>query len=213
MPVRKIPKNYLGVTGSFASRKNGRMMGFESLLERDYMILLEFDDNVERFEEQPVAIPFKKGVKPYVPDTLIYYDQLRRSGHPELNEIKHTSDLEKNKEKYRRKFDQAKRYSQERDWDFRIITEKESRPSRLKTLKFLREYLHVQPESGDITRVIDMLDHVGGKLPLDQLLDRLCKTDTQRLLLVPTVWHLVATKQLVIDYDLPINDKTLLSLS
>ena len=54
MPVRKIPKNYLSVTGAFSSRKNGKSLGYESLLERDLMILLEFDDAVERFEEQPV---------------------------------------------------------------------------------------------------------------------------------------------------------------
>ena len=43
MPVRKIPKNHLHVTGSFASRKNGLMGSFESLLEKEYMLLLDFD--------------------------------------------------------------------------------------------------------------------------------------------------------------------------
>lgn len=69
MPVRKIPKNYLSVTGGFASRKNGRMLGFESPLERDYMILLEYDDLVERFEEQPVRVPAGKNEMP----GLIYF--------------------------------------------------------------------------------------------------------------------------------------------
>lgn len=40
MPVRKIPKNHLVVTGSFVSRKNGQMDAFESLLEKEYMLLL-----------------------------------------------------------------------------------------------------------------------------------------------------------------------------
>ena len=40
MPVRKIPKNYLFVTGKFASRKVRRMVGFESTLEKDYQILV-----------------------------------------------------------------------------------------------------------------------------------------------------------------------------
>lgn len=212
MPVRKIPKNYLMVTGSFASRKNGRMLGFESLLERDYMLMLEFDDNVERFEEQPVNIPFKKGVKPYVPDILIHYDPARENRRPVLAEVKHTSDLKKNKEKYAPKFEQAQNYAQDRDWDFRVVTEKESRPQRLKTLKFLREYLHVEPDPGDTKRVIAALGEAGGALPLDELLDCLCTTDTERLLLVPTVWHLVAAKRLMIDYDRPVHDKTLLSL-
>ena len=49
MPVRKIPKNYLGVTGAFASLKNGRMVGFESLLEKDLFVLLEYDDEARRY--------------------------------------------------------------------------------------------------------------------------------------------------------------------
>lgn len=212
MPVRKIPKNYLVVTGSFASRKNGRMLGFESLLERDYMILLDFDDDVERFEEQPVSIPFKKGVKPYVPDVLIHYDPSRQGSRPVLAEVKHTSDLKKHQDKYTPKFEQAERYAQNREWDFRVVTEKEIRPERLKALKFLREYLHVEPYPGDIARVLAELGGAGGQLPLDELLDGLCATDTERLLLVPTVWHLVATRRIAIDYDQPINDKTLLSL-
>jgi hypothetical protein len=35
MAVRKIPKNYLTVTGSFASQKNDQMDEFESPLEKD----------------------------------------------------------------------------------------------------------------------------------------------------------------------------------
>lgn len=76
MPVRKIPKNYLSVTGGFTSEKNARMLGCESLLERDLMILLEYDDTVQSFEEQPVKIPFAvdgRKRKPYVPDILIHY--------------------------------------------------------------------------------------------------------------------------------------------
>jgi hypothetical protein len=212
MPVRKIPKNYLVVTGSFASRKNGRMLGFESLLERDYMILLDFDDDVERFEEQPVQIPFRKGVKPYVPDLLIHYDQSRQDRRPVLAEVKHTSDLTKHQDKYAPKFEQAEHYAKNRQWDFRVVTEQESRPARLKALKFLREYLHVEPDPGDVARVIATLGAADGEMPLNELLDNLCTTDTERLLLVPTVWHLVATRRVAIDYDQPIHDKTLLSL-
>ncbi|MFZ6751978.1 hypothetical protein ACO0KY_01285 [Undibacterium sp. Dicai25W] len=56
MLVRKTPKNRLVVTGSFASSKNGQMDAFESLLEKEYMLLLEFDERVLRFDPQPVAI-------------------------------------------------------------------------------------------------------------------------------------------------------------
>lgn len=213
MPVRKIPKNYLTVTGGFASRKNGRMMGFESLLERDYMILLEFDDAVERFEEQPLKIPVKKGVKPYVPDILIHFNgsdrQLRR---PLLAEVKHTSDLARNREKYDPKFERVREYATDRGWDFRIVTEKDIRIPRLSSLKFLRDYLHSAPEPWQADCIIDALQAEGRPMSLDALLDRLCKGDSERLRLVPAVWHMAAIQRIAIDLEQPINDKTRLSL-
>lgn len=75
MPARKIPKNYLVVTGGFASTKNDRLMGFESLLEREYMLLLEHDDTVKSFEEQPVSIRVQRETRAgrYTPDILVRY--------------------------------------------------------------------------------------------------------------------------------------------
>lgn len=211
MPVRKIPKNYLTVTGSFSSGKNGRMMGFESLLERDYMIMLEFDDTVERFEEQPVKIPFKKGVKPYVPDLLIHYIP-EHQPTPALAEVKHSSDLEKNKEKYEPKFKEAESFAQNNNWEFKVITEQDSRPQRLQTYKFLREYQHTYADPASIDIVLNGLGAVDNPVPLNEFLDQLCVTDTERLVLVPIIWHLVITKRIAIDFDIPLHDKTLLSL-
>ena len=209
MPVRKIPKNYLHVTGSFSSRKNGRMMGYESLLERDNMILLEYDDDVEGFDEQPVQISFKKGVKPYVPDVLVRYKSGRK---PLLGEVKHSSDLMKNRDKYAPKFDAAKKYAEEQGWEFGAVTEKEIRIPRLGVLKFLREYLNVDPDPERAASIVDALKGARGKLEMDALLKVLCSTDTERLTMTPVVWSMVATGQLSIDMNKPIIDKTLLSL-
>ena len=91
MPVRKIPKNYLSVTGSFASQKNGQMGSFESLLEKEYMLLLDFDDSVESFEEQPVTIPVPGVTKGYTPDFLVHYYADPTAGEirkPLLTEVK-----------------------------------------------------------------------------------------------------------------------------
>jgi hypothetical protein len=143
MPVRKVPKNYLGVRGRFPSVKNDRSLEFESLLERDFMILNEFDDAVEKFEEQPVRVPYKvkkRNRRPYVPDLLVTYRSAPGARHkrPALYEVKTTGDLAKNKEKYRPKFAAARAFAKERGWDFRLATETLIRRQRLKNLKFLR---------------------------------------------------------------------------
>jgi hypothetical protein len=69
MPVRKIPKNYLMVTGRHAANRSGYMVEFESTLEKDYM-LLDADSVVAGYEEQPARIPLPSG-QFYVPYLLV----------------------------------------------------------------------------------------------------------------------------------------------
>lgn len=218
MPVRKIPKNYLSVTGVFSSVKNGRSLGYESLLERDLMILLEFDDTVERFEEQPVKVPVVvngKKVKPYTPDILIHYYPLSSSGipRPVLAEVKDTSDLKKNKIKYAPKFEAASLYAEELGWDWRKFTEKDIRTDYLENLKFLREYHSAEPDVTLLNQILSYLKSARRLITLESLLSDLCPTDERKLHIVPAIWHLIATKRIVANLKKPLDMKTKLSLS
>ena len=60
MPVRKIPRYGAGHKnlGKFASVKTGRVAWYESLLERDYMYLLDYEGDVSYWHEQPLRIRF-----------------------------------------------------------------------------------------------------------------------------------------------------------
>lgn len=214
MPVRKIPKNYLAVTGTFFSAKNGKSLGYESLLERDLMILLEFDETVECFEEQPVKIPFKKGAKPYVPDILIHYlpTSSGETRQPVLGEVKHTDDLKKHKETYAPKFEAASRFADERGWEWRIFTEKDIRTPYLDNLKFLREYHSAEPEGALLQKITSHLANVGSSVTVESLLQKLCPGEDDALHMVPAIWHLVATKRITANLQKPLTLKTKLSL-
>jgi TnsA endonuclease N terminal len=88
MSVRK-PSNKGGVRkniGKFPSLKAGRNVWWESLLERDYIHLLEFDSDVTKYEEQPVrvAYPFEGRVRHYTPDFLVE----RKDGRRIIVEVK-----------------------------------------------------------------------------------------------------------------------------
>ncbi|WP_231671514.1 hypothetical protein [Ralstonia pseudosolanacearum] len=52
MPVRRIPKNYLFVTGRHASPQADEVIEFESILEKEYMLLLDSDPQLESYEVQ-----------------------------------------------------------------------------------------------------------------------------------------------------------------
>jgi hypothetical protein len=215
MPVRKIPKNHLVVTGSFASRKNCQMDAFESLLEKEYMLLLEFDEHVLRFEPQPVTIAVPGISKGYVPDVLVHYYPDPTSGEvlkPLLTEVKHTDDLQRNAEKYAPKFSAAEKYAAERGWEFRITTQVDIRTHRLANLKFLREYRNIEPASHDSSLLIQIVRSSGGMSSVAGLLGRLASTDDDRLHWLPVIWHAVVTQSLVADWDQPIDNETELHL-
>lgn len=217
MPVRKIPKNYLSVTGTFSSAKNGKSLGYESPLERDLMILLEFDDTVERFEEQPVKVPVVvngKKLKPYVPDILIHYFPLEsgEARRPVLGEVKKTEDLKKNKEKYAPKFDAASRYAVEQGWEWHIFTEKEIRSPYLDNLKFLRQYHSEEPDDELVQEVIRHFQNARGPVTAGLLLQKLCPNESRILQISPTIWYLIATKHIMADLKKPLTMKSRLSL-
>lgn len=212
--VRKIPKNHLCVTGSFASRKNGLMGSFESLLEKEYMLLLDFDEDVDSFEEQPVTIEIPGVPRGYTPDVLVHFRVNVVTGRvraPLLTEIKHFEDLKKNAEKYAPKFAAAEHYATEHGWQFHITTEKEIRTVRLANLKFLREYRNINPEAESCLRVFKLIEEVDGGASLPSLLTRLSANDEQ-LYWLPIIWNLLLTRRLTTNLDAAINSDSIFNL-
>ncbi len=205
MPVRKIPKNYLGVTGGFSSKKNAVMLGFESLLEKEYMLLLEFDDTVAGFEEQPVTITIPGTKRTYTPDLLIRFrdPDFRRSC---LAEVKHTDDLTKNAAKYAEKFDAARYFAEERGWDFQVVTQEDIRIPKLQNLKFLRAYRSIDLAEQDKAAVINALDQLGNDTFFNTLLEALAPTTEEKLHWLPIIWHLIVTRAIQCDLDTPFTD-------
>jgi TnsA endonuclease N terminal len=165
VPVRIISRNSRSLTGKVIDFRRQSAVAFESALERDLYVLLDFDAAVAQFEEQPVTIPYRDpaGVsRTYTPDVLVYYhvgltDQQDRQ--PVLYEVKYRDDLRANWGDYKPKFKAARRYAREQGWAFRLITEREIRTPYLKNAKFLRAYRHRTLNSGDCCRVLALLAH------------------------------------------------------
>ena len=212
MPVRKIPKNHLHVTGGFAGRKNTRLVGYESPLEREYMLLLEFDPEVVSFEEQPVRISFlsEMGKKtPYVPDVLVHYHPPRP---PELVEVKLAKDFKLKAKKFAPKFKAAQQHADERGWIFRKVSEKEIRGPYLQNLKFLREYRLVEPDLSMLERVLMAVGAARRSLTVAGLIDQVTTSDDEKLIAFPALWHLVVSGRLRLNLNKPITSETRLSL-
>jgi hypothetical protein len=81
---RHMPGRWFSITA-------GRFLEYESLLERDWMLLLDFDREVEWICEQSLRLRYSKDDKraSHVPDLLVW-----RAGTPELCDVKSVERLE-----------------------------------------------------------------------------------------------------------------------
>ncbi|TCK03844.1 TnsA endonuclease N-terminal domain-containing protein [Phorcysia thermohydrogeniphila] len=201
-PVRAIPIQTLSVGGKFSSRKNSRIVSYESQLELAFLYHLEFSPDVKAYVEQPCKVPSPSG-RHYVPDFLVFFNEpLRR---PLLVEVKYSSEIRKNSDKLLTKFETLEKYALKKGYDFKVFTEKDLLTPRLKNYKFLYNYLDKPlPENLYATYVENVINFVREKQPVRVI-------DVAKILgkgeFIPTgfylstVWHLIATGKLQTNLD------------
>lgn len=80
-------------TGWVPSRKNGRVVQYESILERDYIQLIEADPGVESYTEQPTAMRWDDGDRHY--ETTFDFEVKRIDGSKYLAEVKPLAKVQK----------------------------------------------------------------------------------------------------------------------
>lgn len=212
MPVRKIPTNRRSMTGLVASRKNERMTGFESTLERDFLLLLDFDRSVARYEEQPVRIEYvdAEGRRAYTPDVLVYYQDAPAASadtRPVLCEVKYRDDLFANWKEYKPKIRAGRAHARGRGWRFRIITEREVRTPYLDNARFLRAYRRIEADNDDMGLLLDTLRWMGEADP-EGVLAAIHHDRTRRAELLPTLWRLLADGHIAADLSQPLTMRT-----
>ena len=200
MPVRKIPKNYRNVTGIISRNKAIGKAMFESTLERDFLNLLEFESYVASFEVQPVSIGWldeAQHMHKYTPDVLVYFKNPQRKLM--LCEIKYRSELKEKWSILKPKFKAAVCYARDRNWRFKIMTEKEIRGQKLENIKFLLPYIRRGPHAeGDMDILDSALTTVRQSTPA-QLLELIYQDEWNRARLLPTLWYLLGTHQVGFD--------------
>lgn len=126
--ARQPTKNFSGLfRGKFPSLKVGRMVHWESLLERDAILLFEFSPGIASFREQPYSIQhFHNGrMTRYTPDFEITY----RCGRIELIEVKPWSKLQSAKEQ--RRFEAISSHLSARGVAFTLLDDKRIRKQPL----------------------------------------------------------------------------------
>lgn len=188
-------------------------MASESTLERDWLILLDFDfdGSIERYEEQPLRIDYRDEEgrrRHYFPDVLIFYKDNRP---PLLCEVKYRDELKQKWKEMKPKIRAALAYARERGWRFRILTEREIRTPFLTNVKFLRHQRRFEP-SDDLQRmVIDKLRRMRRATP-ERLVRAIHHDPRERAEIIPIVWYLLSTRQVYADLTQPLTMDTLIKL-
>jgi len=191
-------------------------MAYESAIERDFYLTLEFDPTVEDYQEQPFKIETLIDGKKrnYFPDCLINYKpEINRK--PLLVEIKSERELQ-NKEKRKKletKLAVFKDFAEQHDMDFKLITDKELREQyNLDGLKFIYNFRNEPPHLDKFKPVILGLLRQN-PLKISDLLKELSLSSNEQLQIIPVIWHLICKQEIKTDFTRPINNSCLLEIN
>lgn len=196
MAVRKIPHNARSLTGIVPDGA-GNAIGFESSLERDFVLMTRFLHPTAKVDEQPVRINFQDqagSARSYVPDFLVTYEDRPA----DLVEVKPAEDLARNRAQYRAKFAAAETYAKARSWRFRVMTEVDIRGPEIKAYRFLLPYRDRQPDPGVVARILHASKSTG-PASAKLLLGPLFTSDDELAQGLSALWHLVAAGVLTAD--------------
>lgn len=210
--------NRRSMTGLVVSRKNDRVTSFESSLERDFFLLLDFDPAVARYEEQPVRIEYVDATgrrRTYIPDVLVYYHDAPGASsdtQPLLCEVKYRQDLFANLKEYKPKIRAGRTHARRRGWRFKIVTEREIRTPYLDNARFLRPYRRLEAGENDTRPLLDTLREMGEANPKEVLL-AVQRDRIKRAELLPILWNLLADGHITADLSRPLTMSTRIRVS
>ncbi len=213
LKARKIPVQTRSVAGYFYSLKNGRNVEFESQLEKKFFLSFEFDDSIEKYQEQPVKIDaILSGRKiSYFPDCLVWFKP-ELNAVPLLIEIKYMKEVIEKKEKIANKARAVSAYARENGMAFKILTDRRINETYMDNIKFLYRYWQ-KPKAADKyeRRILSVLS--GGGLNVAGILDRISPVLMEKAEALPVIWHLVFTKRLAANLYLPLTNSAFLAVN
>ena len=206
MPVRKVSNRGKNIIGKFPSIKMRRMIAFESLIERDFLYLIDYDKEVDWFEEQPLTIEYQYDgeIRHYTPDFHII-----EKGREVLIECK-PEKFVLSAENQRKAFI-ARDWCACRGWEYRMVSDREIRKGeRLANIKLLARYAR-EVVSPCIQEFIYELLSGGAEMSIADITAMISPKDPS--LVVGSILHLAFHHKICVPLeDVAISTKTLVRL-
>ena len=201
--MKRIPKSYSNLTGYVPSNKNIDPAPFNSKLERDFLILLEFQNSVLDYQAQPLCIKPKSSqekllFRQYTPDVLVNY--LQGDKKSELCEVKYRENIKNEYKAYKAKFRAARRVSKENNWFFRIVTDREIYNDYFENAYFLLPYKYMEVDQNIFMRMSDGVKQLQDPTPRT-LMNYCYKKKWDQASAVHVLWHAIGGRYIMADLN------------
>lgn len=213
--MRKIKPTRLSVSGAYPFRGE-ESIPYESLLERDFLVRMEFSSLVQQVIPQPVQMQYMAASGReyrYTPDFLVYYksiDYPHGSEYlPMLVEVKPREVLRKSWRDLKPKFKTALSYAKSQNWEFRIFDESRIRNQVFDNIKFLKRYKRMQFPEENTKWILENLTRIG-QAPFQHLVACHFVGTKDTAIGISHIWHLVAMGYIDCDMTCPFTNNTYL---
>lgn len=199
-PSRTFKESRRSLTGRVAV--DGGSVSFESSLERDLLVLLNFDPTVKEICEQPFTLQYKVGSasRRYTPDVLARFERSNVPPETVVYEVKYRDELRANWAMYENRFRVAIRHCKQFGWRFRIVTEREIRTPLLKNAQFLRRYGCLTRDPLTCGQLMYSIKALGETSP-QALLAAAYWTSESRMAALPMLWAMIAAREIRADLN------------
>ncbi|MEB1629970.1 TnsA endonuclease N-terminal domain-containing protein [Xanthomonas campestris pv. campestris] len=183
---------------------DGGAAAFESSLERDWLLALDFDPRVQAIQVQPFSLHYQhEGVtRRYTPDVRADYS-VATGVATVVYEVKHSEELRLNWSAYRPRFKAAVCYCRDQGWRFKLVTERHIRTALLDNARFLRRYRALPEQDLYLQQLLYTLRALGTTTP-QALLAAAYWAEESRMAALPMLWKLIATGRLGADLHVPL---------
>lgn len=206
-PVRLPRPARRALTGK-VSLAGGLSAGYESSLERDWLLALDFDWRVKQVLEQPYTLSYRCEGKRrrYTPDILAEFDDGFKRWTI-VYEVKEVAQLQARWGEFKPRYKAALHDCRLRGWQFRLVTERDVRIPYIDNIKFLRRYRDIPPQKMHRDALLYSLRGLG-EMTAQALLAATWWDPERRLQAIPELWRLVATRKIEAPLAVPLTMTT-----
>jgi hypothetical protein len=208
MPVRKIKKSYISCVGYFKSYKNNKQLAFESILERDFFTLLEFQNSVVAYEEQPLKIQYKLKAKNtrYTPDVLVTYND----GSQKIFEVKYQSDIDSDPKLQHKISVLKEEIVRQMSLPLETFTDAQINQVYLKNCVFLYKNAFIPNNNVLTAKVLESFNNLPSPVSIKSFLELLSTKRTEQLQILPYLWHEIFKNTALVNINKPLTMSSLL---